>query len=100
MTRKPLKLLAVLGLTLALSACTLAIPDAINYGPPNLLLGIWHGLLAPYILVFRFVIDNAIYANPDGGWLYDAGFLIGIFFSLPIGWIAFLITIILPFFSF
>lgn len=94
---KSLKILGIIGITLALSACTLTIPDAINFGPTNLLLGIWHGMLAPYILIFRFFVDNPIYINPASSWLYDVGFLLGILFSIPIGWIAFLITILLPF---
>ncbi len=62
--------------------------------------GIWHGLIAPYSLFTRlltffsptFGID--IYAIANTGWFYDFGFLIGVLFSLPIGWLAAIIAFI------
>jgi hypothetical protein len=34
-----------------------------------------------------------MYAMPNSGWWYDAGFLLGITGSIPFGWIAALIAI-------
>lgn len=66
-----------------------------EYDPPGFFSGIWHGLLAPYSLIARWFIENgAMYAIPNAGWFYDTGFLIGIAGSLPIGWIAAIISTI------
>jgi hypothetical protein len=35
-----------------------------------------------------------LYAVPNSGWWYDAGFLLGITASLPVGWIAALIAVV------
>jgi hypothetical protein len=34
-----------------------------------------------------------MYAVPNSGWRYDAGFLLGTWASLPVGWIAALIAV-------
>jgi hypothetical protein len=34
-----------------------------------------------------------MYAVPNSGWWYDAGFLLGTWASLPVGWIAALIAV-------
>ena len=66
-----------------------------EYNAPGFFSGIWHGLLAPYSLIARwFMDDGAMYAIPNTGWFYDAGFLIGIVGSIPIGWIAAIISTI------
>ena len=66
-----------------------------EYDPPGFFSGTWHGLLAPYSLVARwFMDDGAMYAVPNTGWFYDAGFLIGIVGSIPIGWAAAIISTI------
>lgn len=82
-----------------------AIPDTANafvqkyayseYDPPGFFSGIWHGLLAPYSLIARwFIDDSAMYAVPNTGWFYDAGFLIGMAGSIPIGWAAAILSTI------
>jgi hypothetical protein len=38
-------------------------------------------------------IDMEMYAVPNSGWWYDAGFLLGTWASLPVGWIAALIAV-------
>lgn len=64
-----------------------------EYDSPGFLSGIWHGLLAPYSLIARwFISDVVMYAMPNTGWFYDASFLIGVTGSLPIGWIAAIIS--------
>ena len=73
---------------LALAGCGFA---GTSYGPdnvPDFLMGIWHGLLAPWSLVARLFIDVKMYACAHSGWLYDFGFLVGLVFSFPIGWMA------------
>ena len=83
----------IIVLPLALAGCGFAGTD---YGPsniPDFLLGIWHGLLAPWSLLARLFIDVKMYACPNAGWLYDLGFLFGIVFSFPIGWIAAIIAV-------
>lgn len=66
-----------------------------TYDPAGFFSGIWHGLLAPYSLITRWFIYNAVmYAVPNTGWFYDLGFLLGIVGSLPIGWAAAIISTI------
>lgn len=47
-------------------------PDA-----PGFLAGIFHGLTALFALVGGLVMHVRIYAFPNAGWSYDAGFLLG-----------------------
>ena len=75
-----------------------------TYEPAGFFSGAWHGLIAPYSLVVRWfsplnpVLGVGMYADDNTGWFYDFGFLLGVLFSIPIGWlaaiIAFIITII------
>lgn len=65
------------------------------YALPGFFSGIWHGLLAPYSLIARwFFTDVGMYAIPNSGWFYDFGFLLGVFGSFPIGWLAAIISTI------
>jgi hypothetical protein len=60
---------------------------------PGFFVGIWDGLIAPWTLLLRAFINIQMYAVPNSGWWYDAGFLLGVTGSLPLGWIAALIAI-------
>jgi len=60
---------------------------------PGFLMGVWHGLLAPWSLIARLFLDVKMYAYPNAGWFYDLGFLLGVLFSIPIGWIAAIIAL-------
>lgn len=61
--------------------------------PPGFLQGIWHGLLAPYALIAQlFIKEVVIYASPNAGWNYNAGFIIGILGSVHIGGICAIIS--------
>ena len=60
---------------------------------PSFFVGIWDGLIAPWTLLLRAFIDMGMYAVPNSGWWYDAGFLLGVTGSIPLGWIAALIAI-------
>ena len=73
-----------------------------GYGPgnvPDLLLGFWHGLLAPWSLLARLFIDVKMYVCHGSCWTYDFGFLFGIVFSFPIGWIAAIIAVAVHIFA-
>jgi hypothetical protein len=60
---------------------------------PGFWLGLWHGLLAPWTLLARFFLKIGMYEIPNTGLGYDFGFLVGVAFSMPIGWLAALIAI-------
>ena len=60
---------------------------------PGFFVGVWDGLIAPWTLLLRAFLDIKMYAVPNSGWWYDAGFLLGITGSMPLGWIAALIAI-------
>lgn len=70
-----------------------------SYAPAGFFSGMWHGLLAPYSLVVRWFANVEMYAIPNTGWFYDAGFLVGIAGSLPVGWIAALVSILVILFT-
>lgn len=76
------RLLILIPLTLALAACIATeAPTAVNPAAPGFWLGIWHGFIFPVTFVFSiFTDDVAIYAVPNNGTWYDAGFFIGIVF--------------------
>jgi hypothetical protein len=62
--------------------------------PPGFFSGIWHGMIAPYTLIARLFLDVKMYAVPNSGWFYDFGYWIGITGSIPLGWLAALIALI------
>ena len=65
------------------------------YAPAGFFAGVWHGLLAPYSLIARWFISGVVmYAIPNTGWFYDFGFLAGIVGSIPIGWVAAILSMI------
>lgn len=69
-----------------------------SWDPPGLFSGIWHGLLAPWSLIARWIISDVVmYAVPNTGWLYDFGFLVGIIGSIPIGWAAAILSLLFHF---
>ena len=79
---------------LSLTACGFVGTSPISsYDPPGFFMGIWHGLLAPWTLILRFFLDIKMYAVSNTGWFYDLGFLIGIAFSIPVGWMAALVAL-------
>lgn len=93
--RTALALAAVLAL---LAGCGFAAPGATPGEQPGFLMGVWHGLLAPWTLLVRLFTDIAMYAQPNTGWFYDFGFLLGVSISLPVGWIAAIIAVIVHIF--
>jgi len=89
-----LRVSAVLFLPLLLVGCGFAATGYSPYDPPGFFMGIWHGLLAPWSLIARLFFDIKMYAFPNAGWFYDFGFLIGVVFSIPLGWAAALIAVV------
>lgn len=89
-----LRVLVPLALALLIAGCGFATTGYSVYDPPGFFLGVWHGLLAPWTLILRLFLDIKMYAFPNTGWFYDFGFIIGIIFSIPIGWIAAIIAIV------
>ena len=94
MINKTLRVIAVISILLLLAACGFVGTEPITvWEPPGIFYGVWHGLLAPWTLLFRLFMDIKMYAVPNTGWFYDLGFLIGVVFSIPLGWIAALIAL-------
>lgn len=93
---KTLRVIAVVVPLLLLTACGFVGTEPISVlDPPGFFSGVWHGLLAPWTLALRLFLDIKMYAVPNTGWFYDLGFLIGIVFSIPVGWIAAIIALII-----
>lgn len=71
----------VIGALLLASCATQPSPDA--YDPPGFFLGLIHGFTALFALIGSIFWDVRIYAFPNGGGLYDLGFVLGsaIFFG-------------------
>jgi len=92
---KTLRVSAVVVPLLLLAACGFVGTEPISsWDPPGFFSGVWHGLLAPWTLILRLFLEIKMYAVPNTGWFYDLGFLIGIVFSIPVGWIAAIIALI------
>ena len=87
-------LMLLLVLSTALAGCGFAgaRPASVT-STPGFFVGIWDGLIAPWTLLLRAFLDIRMYAVPNSGWWYDAGFLFGMAGSVPLGWIAALIAI-------
>jgi hypothetical protein len=66
-------------LILALAGCTATQPAVPVADAPGLLLGLWHGFIAPVAFLASIFLDGLrIYAFPNGGLWYDLGFMLGI----------------------
>jgi len=89
----------VLVLTTIVAGCTFAGVPTSTLSLPGFFHGFWHGLLAPWTLILRWFLEIKMYAIPNSGWFYDFGFLLGVGLSLPIGWLAALVTLLLYLFS-
>ena len=76
------RLLILATLALALTACIAKqSASAVNPTAPGFLLGVWHGFIFPIAwIVSLFTDDIAVYAVPNNGGWYDAGYFVGICF--------------------
>jgi len=75
-----------------LAGCFATVGDGLGESP-GFLMGIWHGILAPWTLLIRIFLDIRMYAFPNSGWGYDAGFMVGVLFS-PVGGLAAIIAVV------
>lgn len=91
------KIAGLLILVVLLTGCTFAgtQPDE----TPGFFMGIWHGIIAPFTLIVRWFTDIQMYAIPNTGFTYDLGFILGLIGSIPIGWLATLISLGFYFFA-
>lgn len=79
--RQTLKTVGVVAaLSLLLAACAHQ-PPASDDGP-GFFLGVFHGFTVLPAFIFSFFFDVEIYAFPNDGWPYDAGFVLGILIAL------------------
>lgn len=89
--RNPAPLVAALGLALLLSACAAGTPDAAQAasgGPiSQLLLGFWHGIIAPVTLIVEVIrrflpgvlnLPWHMYETQAASVPYDVGFFFGL----------------------
>jgi len=94
MKKSILKIAILTLIIIVLTGCTFAgDSSSLASGTPGFLMGIWHGIVAPYTLIVRFFLDIKMYAIPNSGIGYDLGFLLGIIGAIPLGWLATLISI-------
>jgi len=96
MKYKSLKISSLLLVTCLLLGCTFATDDPGQ--TPGFLMGIWHGILAPYSLIASLFIEVKMYAVNNVGAGYDFGFLLGLIAAIPIGWLAAVISLLFYFF--
>jgi hypothetical protein len=78
-----IRLLALLACSAVLTGCATQAASH-SSDPPGFLMGFLHGLLALPSLIGSFFWDIRVYAFPNGGRWYDAGFVLGagIFFGV------------------
>jgi len=76
MRRAPL-LLAVLLVAVSLASCAHQPPPVKVLDPPGFFSGLAHGFLILFSLVGSVFTDVRVYAFPNSGFWYDAGYLIG-----------------------
>ena len=72
--------LAVALSLLVLAGCAATAAGVVGPGPdqPGFWLGLWHGLILPITFVVSLFNEHvAVYAVPNGGHLYDLGFVLG-----------------------
>lgn len=72
--------MAVVGLVMvALAGCAPDVGVPAEAGAPGFWLGLWHGLISPITFVISlFAADVGVYAVPNNGGWYDAGFMLGV----------------------
>ena len=67
---------------LALAACVATeSANAVQPNAPGFLLGVWHGFIFPVAFIISLFTDKIdVYAIPNNGVWYDAGYFCGICF--------------------
>jgi hypothetical protein len=99
--RRPVKVLGSLAFLLVLGACAAGSAESAHAASGGVLsqalLGFWHGLIAPVMLIVEVINHFAPHALPwtvrfyearDTGWAYDVGFYLGLAGSpvVFVGW--------------
>ncbi|MFL6770275.1 MAG: hypothetical protein ACJ8E4_00980 [Sphingomicrobium sp.] len=76
------RVLALFALTLALAACVATQPaNVVSPTAPGFLEGVWHGFIFPVAFIVSLFTDKIdVYAVPNDGVWYDAGYFCGICF--------------------
>lgn len=71
---------ALVAAALGLSACVATqSSNAVLPSAPGFFEGLWHGFIFPVAFVFSLFMDNvSVYAVPNNGGWYDAGYFLGI----------------------
>lgn len=93
MTNRSLLLVLVLLCSGLIGCGFVGSPGGVATDIPGFLMGLWHGLLAPWTLIARFFLNIEMYAVPNTGFTYDFGFLLGVTASIPIGWLAAIVAV-------
>ena len=77
---KRMRVLALVALSLALSACIAEQgAGAVSPAGPGFLEGVWHGFIFPVAWILSlFTDDIAIYSVPNNGGWYDFGYFLGV----------------------
>jgi hypothetical protein len=72
-----LRILVFLSILVMLSSCAtqMSHPEVLT---PGFLLGLVHGLSTPFSFIYSWFADVRIYAYPNAGILYDAGYVTGL----------------------
>ncbi|HET7333713.1 MAG TPA: hypothetical protein VFI93_01250 [Rhizomicrobium sp.] len=78
---QPLKY-AFLGMGFALLAGCAAQPAGDTIDAPGFFMGLFHGFFALISLIGSIILPVYVYAVPNSGFWYDAGFLLGFALSL------------------
>jgi len=75
------RILAAAALIVLLSACANQIDAGVSQEPgsPGFIWGLWHGFIFPWAWIGSLFDEGiAVYAVPNKGWGYDAGFFLGV----------------------
>lgn len=78
----PMRAFTILGLALVLAACVAQqSSSAITPAAPGFMLGMWHGFIFPVAFIVSIFTDQiSVYAVPNSGTWYNAGYFVGIVF--------------------
>jgi hypothetical protein len=69
---------AVIGaIALLLAACATQPPASVAASAPGFWYGLLHGVISPFALIASIFSDVRVYAFPNSGLGYDAGFVLG-----------------------
>ena len=79
---KPVRAFSLIAMSLALAACVATeASSAVQPTGPGFIEGVWHGFIFPVAFIVSLFTDQiAVYAVPNSGVWYDAGYFVGICF--------------------